>query len=137
MRLHPFPVLLLALAACGTPQEQCISRNTRDLRTVESLIAQSEKNLARGYALEDRTEWQPDWVPCGPPPPPRIGPDGKPRPSGPPRMCWDERPVTVTRPVSIDLNAETRKLASLKQKRAELSRQAQSVVRQCKALYPE
>ena len=35
-RLMLLPVLFLA--ACGTPQEQCISANTRDLQVVDRLI---------------------------------------------------------------------------------------------------
>ncbi|MFT4151620.1 MAG: hypothetical protein QM656_15580 [Paracoccaceae bacterium] len=131
MRLRLVPLAALAvLAACGTPQEQCINRNTRDLRTVDRLIAESERNLSRGYAIEYSTEWRPVWVPCYGPP---VRPGGKPVS----RMCWDERPETVSRPRAIDLNAESLKLQSLKQRRATLSRQAESVVRQCRALYPE
>lgn len=130
MRHRLLPLALIALAACGTPQERCISSNTRDLRTVERLIAESERNLARGYAIEHHTEWRPVWVACYGPP---VKPGGAPIR----RMCWDERPETVSRPKAIDLNAEARKLESLKQRRAGLSRQAESVVRQCRALYPE
>ena len=43
---------LLLLTACGTPQEQCISANTRDLQVVDRLIRDSEANLARGYGYE-------------------------------------------------------------------------------------
>ena len=42
------------LAACGTPQEQCIAYGTRDLRTVDKLIVETEGNLTRGYALEEK-----------------------------------------------------------------------------------
>jgi hypothetical protein len=45
--------------------------------------------------------------------------------------------VTTQRPKAIDLNAEARKLDSLRVKRKQLARQAESVVAQCKALYPE
>ena len=51
---------LAALAACGTPQEQCINRNTRDLRTVDRLIAEAEGNLQRGYAYETITVYEPE-----------------------------------------------------------------------------
>ena len=130
MRARILPLVLLALAACGTQQEQCIRSNTRDLRTVERLIAESERNISRGYAIEEYTEWQPVWVPCY----------GPPRKAGDPpvrRMCMDDRPETVSRPKAIDLDAEQAKLDSLRKKRASLARQAQSVVAQCQALYPE
>ncbi len=122
---------LAALAACGTPQEQCISRNTRDLRTVDRLIADSEGNLDRGYAFETITVYEDYWTTCPQPAPV----EGQPAPT--PRMCLDERPVTEQRPKAIDLNEEARKLASLKEKRKSLARQAEAVIAQCKGQYPE
>ncbi|MBN8631802.1 MAG: hypothetical protein J0L76_13195 [Rhodobacterales bacterium] len=121
---------LATLAACGTPQEQCISRNTRDLRTVDRLIAESEGNLKRGYAIETVTVYEDYWTHC----PGRPRADGQPVP---PRLCLDERPVTERRPKAIDLYAEARKLDSLKAKRKLLSREAEAVIAQCKATYPE
>lgn len=122
---------LAALAACGTPQEQCISRNTRDLRTVDRLIAEAEGNLDRGYAFETITVYEDYWTYCEQPRPP----EGEPIP--PPRLCLDERPVTVERAKAIDLQDEARKLAGLKEKRKELARRAEAVIAQCKAEYPE
>ena len=46
----------LALAACATPREQCIGQATRDLRVLNSLIAETQGNLARGYAIEEQQE---------------------------------------------------------------------------------
>ena len=40
---------LIPLAACGTPQEQCIGAATRDMQVVNRLIAEVQGNLARGY----------------------------------------------------------------------------------------
>jgi hypothetical protein len=121
---------LATFAACGTPQEQCISRNTRDLRTVDRLIKESEGNLARGYAFETVTVYESYWTTCE-----RPAPAGQPAP--PPRLCLDERPVTETRPKAIDLKEEARKLESLKEKRKELARQAEKAIAACKAQYPE
>lgn len=128
------PLTLLLLAACGTPQEQCIARNTRDLRTVERLIAESEANLKRGYALEKRTERYRTFSPCLLPSPPDA--NGNPQP---PRraMCPDTETRTYTVPKSIDLDLEARKLAQLKDKRRQLLRAAEPVIAQCKAQYPE
>jgi hypothetical protein len=122
---------LAALAACGTPQEQCISRNTRDLRTVDKLIAETEGNLARGYAFETVTVYEDEWVYC------EQAPVAESQPAPPPRLCLDERPVTEQRPKAIDLNAEARKLDSLKAKRRDLARQAEQVIAACKAQYPQ
>ena len=118
--------LLAALAACGTPQEQCIRSATREIATVDRLIAEAQGNLARGYSYETRevTRWEwercDDWVP-----------------GTPPRMCWE--PVTdwVRKPVAIDPAAEKRKLAALKERRAVLARQAETSVAACKRQYPE
>ncbi len=124
-------LLLPLLAACGTPQEQCISGVTRDQRVVERLITTSEANLARGYALEDVTVWRTTWVECGPP-----GKDknGKPLP---PRMCLDEVPETRTKPKAIDLEAEARTLRQLKVKRDQLAQSAAPAIAACRAQYPE
>ena len=122
---------LAALAACGTPQEQCISRNTRDLRTVDRLINESEVNLKRGYAYETITVYEDYWRSC---PGPRAAPG---EPPSPPRMCLDRRPELEQRPKAIDLNEEARKLASLKERRKSLALQAQKVIAACKAQYPE
>lgn len=122
--------LLALLAACGTPQEQCIRQNTRDLRTVDRLIAETEGNLDRGYAFETITEYDDYWAYC---PQPQV-PGAPPVPD---RLCLKERAVTVQRPKAIDLNDEARKLESLKTKRAELSRRAEALVASCKEQYPE
>jgi hypothetical protein len=123
------PALLL-LAACGTPQEQCIGRATRDLRTVDRLIAETQANLDRGYALETITVYEDDWTWCRSP---RLR-DGTPTP---PHLCLDDRPVTKTRPKAIDLTAEARKLDSLKAKQRELARAAQPQIAACRAQYPD
>lgn len=124
-------LVFAALAACGTPQEQCVSRNTRDLRTVDRLIRESEGNLARGYAYETVTVFEDEWVRCPRPP---VA-EGQPAPQ--PRLCLDRRPVTEQRPKAIDLNEEARKLDSLREKRKSLARQAEKVIAACKAQYPE
>ncbi|TKA96016.1 hypothetical protein FAZ78_13740 [Cereibacter changlensis] len=125
----------LALAACGTPQERCVYRETRDLRTVDSLIATSQLNLSRGYAMEDKVIYEPVWETCGD----RFRRNKK---TGEvvavaPRLCLETRPRTISRPKAIDLAAEARLLASLQAKRTELAREAQASVSQCKAQYPE
>lgn len=122
---------LVVLSACGTPQEQCISRNTRDLRTVDRLIKETEGNLARGYAFETITVYEDRWVYCPQPRPP----EGE--TPQPPRLCLDERPVTEQRPKAIDLTEEARKLESLKAKRKQLARAAEAVIAQCRTQYPE
>jgi hypothetical protein len=128
-RLALIPLALLA--ACGTPQEQCINRNTRDLRTVERLIVETEGNLDRGYAIEQITVSEDYWATCFDP----VVVEGE--TVYQPRMCLKDRSYTVERAKAIDLNAEAAKLASLKTKRAQLARAAEPVIAQCKAEYPE
>ena len=124
-------VAFTALTARGTPQEQCISRNTRDLRTVERLIAETEGNLQRGYALETVTRYEEFWDTCLD----RVVVNGQ--VTVQPRMCRRERSFTEQRPRAIDLQTEARKLEGLKVKRSELARAAEPLIAQCKAEFPE
>jgi hypothetical protein len=125
------PLVPLALiAACATPQEQCIARETRDLRIVNSLLAETEANLRRGYALQEVTVWRPVWVDCTP----RVR-EGSPAPA--PRMCFDDRAETVTRPSPIVPEAEAAKRDSLLKKQRDLSAEAERSIAACRAAYPE
>lgn len=136
-RLALLSVLAL-LAACGTPQERCIARETRDLRILDRLIAETDANIARGYALEEFTTYEDYWATCFravPGDPPAEG--QRPRPQMEPYPCLKERAVTETRAKAIDLNAERAKLASMKDKRRDLARAADAAVAQCRAQFPE
>lgn len=123
--------LLVALAACGTPQEQCIRAGTRDLQVLDRLIAESRATLARGYALQEVVIDNWVWVPCGPPP--MV--DGK--PVGPPERCLENLTRIETRPRSVNLAEEKAKLATMETKRRELDRAAAPVVAACKAKHPQ
>ena len=125
---------LLVLTACGTPQEQCINRETRDLRVVERLISETQGNLDRGYGFEEVTIFTTEFVDCTPQ---VVVPEGEPAPEVEPRLCLEEVPQTVRRPVTIDLAAEQRKLDSLQVKRRDLLARAEQVIAACKAAYPE
>lgn len=131
-----FPILAI-LVACGTPQEQCIARETRDLRVVDRLIAEAEGNLQRGYAFEDVVVSRTVWVNCDPIPVPPPA-DGAPPPTPPkPRLCLDDQDKTITRPVAIDLAAEQSKLAGLKAKQKQLALSANLSITACRKTYPE
>jgi len=134
--LKSAPIMALAaLAACGTPQEQCIAKNTRDLRVIDRLINETQGNLARGYAFVDVETTHTRWVYCEAPTVERL-PDGTVR-REPGRMCLDDITVTERRPAAIDLGAEKAKLASMQKKRAELAKAAVPVIAACKRAYPE
>ena len=134
---HSIIPLCLALASCGTPQEQCIARETRDLRVVNKLIVESEGNLKRGYAYEEITISRTVWVTCQPiivQPPVEGAP---PPPPTAPRLCLEDEEETITRPKAIDLGAERVKLTGLKAKRKELSLAANRSIAACQKAYPE
>lgn len=121
---------LLALTACGTPQEQCISAGTRDLRVVDRLIAETEGNLKRGYAYEEVTVYVPRWLDCTP-----RATEANPNPA--PQMCLEDVPQTTQKAVAIDLADEATKLAGLKAKKAQLAKAAKPLIAACQAKYPE
>ena len=122
------------LTACGTPQEMCILRETRDLRTLNSLIADTEGNIARGFGLQEYTQTVDYWGTCYQPQ--GAGADGvQPPPVAFP--CRRDRDITRTRPVAIDLGAERQKLVSMQSKRRDLARVAEGPIAACKAANPE
>lgn len=125
---------VLALAACGTPQQRCIADATRDLSVVSHLIAQLQTDIARGYGMRETQIVTPVWRPCFHGPRPEGARHS--RPIGP-DMCFDDELQTVQTPVAIDLARAQQTLAGLKKKQAELMSRAGPAVEQCKALYPE
>lgn len=129
--------VLALLAACGTPQEQCIARETRDLRVVDRLIVETEGNLTRGYAFEEITISSTVWVRCDPVAV-RPAVDGAPvPPPAAPRLCLDDEEETITRPKAIDLGAEQSKLSGLKSKRKELASAGNRSIAACRMAHPE
>jgi hypothetical protein len=133
--LYAAPVLLaLLLSACGTPQEQCINRSTRELRSVQKLLGEVEGNLARGYAWEEYEETITRWTTCGGGSVTQKDGTVIALPSQP---CLDDYTVTRRRQVAIDPAAETRKRDGLRAKLTELSKAAAPQVEACKIAYPE
>ncbi len=121
---------ILFLAACGTPQEQCIRAATADLRQVDRLITEVEGNIQRGFGYRTVTFQTMEWYDCTPP-----AVTGQPAPA--PQRC--AIPVTDTRreAVTLDMTVERRKLADLKAKKAELDRAAIPAAAECRAKFPE
>lgn len=126
-------LVLIGLAACGTPQEQCINRETREIRQLQNLLNQVEGNLARGYAYEEYEVPMTRWEVCGY--------DRITRRDGSviekPRMCLEDYTVTRQREVAIDPSAESRKAEGLRKKIKQLTPHAQAMIAACKAQYPE
>lgn len=130
MKPYHAVAILLSLSACGTPQQRCIGGVTRDLQVVDRLIAESQGNLARGYAFADSVVTRPEFVDCTP-----VPTAAYPHPSA--AGCFADVSETVTRPVAIDLHAEAAKLAGMKEKRTQLAQAAGPAVADCQARYPE
>jgi hypothetical protein len=128
MRSALFIIPLALLAACATPQEQCISDATRELRVINRLVNETERNLTRGYALETVQEVRVHQTTCR-----GENEDG----SEFTFECEETRTFDRQRRVAIDLNAEQAKLNSLRQRQSQMQRQADSGVAQCRSAYPE
>lgn len=126
-------VLPLALAACGSPQERCISRNTSEYRTVSRLLAEVEANLARGYAWEERQVVRDRLTQCRNYARDR---DGNVVAIGY-TPCWRDYVDTERYRVPIDPAAERRKRDNLAARKAALSDSAAAYVEACKKAFPE
>ncbi len=119
----------LALAACASPRQACLRAATTDLRNVETLIAETQANLARGYAIA-REPYVTTGVDFCYDPVVGIGLDGG-GVHGGLRYCNTVETRYRTRPVAIDLAAERRKLAELQATRARLAREAERRLAAC------
>ena len=118
--------LFAALAACSSPRQECIAAASEDLKVVQSLIADTEETLARGYAIQTETRsvlYTDFCLGTG------IGNGGF-------QFCNRTQPVTSETPVAVDLNEERRKLQSLKRKEAELQVRTARDLRRCDLTHP-
>lgn len=122
----------MALAACGTPQDRCINRNTSEYRNVSALLADVEGNLSRGYAWEERQIVRSRFTQCD-----RVirRNDGTSVLST--YGCWRDYVDVERYRVPIDPAAETRKRDALKSRRDSLTASASATVKACRAAYPE
>ncbi len=128
--MRPAFVILtvLALAACATPREECIADATRDTKVLSSLINETQANLSRGYAIEERQEVRTRTRSCR-----GKNDDG----STFVFPCNETDTFTTTVPVAIDLNAEAAKLASLQERLVAAQASSDQAVLQCIAVHPE
>ena len=128
MRPALFILPLLALAACATPREQCINQANRDLRVLTNLVAETQGNLARGYAIAEDQQVRTIRRTCR-----GQNSDG----STFRYRCDETETFTTSRPVAIDLNAEQAKLNSLVQRQQQQRAASDQMVLQCINLHPE
>jgi hypothetical protein len=120
--------IAVVLAACGTPQERCIARESRDLRVLDQLIAETEGTIARGFALEQESFVITQTVPCQ-----VRGPNN----TIVTDLCETEQVVERTRPVAVNLDDERAKLRSMQARRAELAQTVGGRIEACRVAYPE
>ncbi len=121
-------IVPLLLTACATPREACLDEVNREVRILDKLIAETQGNLERGFALEERQEVRTRRSTCS-------GRDSE----GVEIRIRCEKTSTFTRtvPVAIDLNAERAKLTSLEQRQMQNISNAQAGIAQCNARFPE
>lgn len=128
MKKHFAIFALLLLAACGDARQTCIIKSTKELQTVRGLIAKTEANIARGYGMETKVEpvvFTTICVGSG------IGNHGR------VGYCSRSEPRTSRVPVTIDVDAERRKLRTLRKKEAELKAASVSAVQRCELAHPK
>ncbi|MFT3687913.1 hypothetical protein [Paenirhodobacter sp.] len=126
-------LLLLGLAACGTPQERCINRSTAEVRRLQGLVAEVDGNLARGYAYQEYDVPITRWEVCGYDT--FQSKDG--RVFSRARMCMEDDYVTNRRAVPIDPQAEQRKRDALTNRIKALAPQMNANIAACRESYPK
>lgn len=107
-----------ALAACGTPYEQCVRKVSAEVATLDRLIAETEANIARGYAVSIRQE-------------PRITTVFCTDPASTVVFCERFDMVRVEDKIAIDPDAEARKLANLRSKRRQAAKAVEPQLQAC------
>jgi len=132
MRHLALAPLLLLLAACATPRQQCERAATRDMGVVSSLIVKTQQNLARGYALKREVRTRSVLQFCYGN---TLNDDGDGYVGA--TFCNNTETYTVETPVAIDVTAEQAKLRSLKAKLVELQQRSAQQLAACAAQYPD
>lgn len=118
---------LLGLAACATPRQRCESAVSNDIIVLDLLIAETEANIERGYAI--RTERVPYSYPAA-----CVGFGFAYGNFG---MCQRTVLRTRTIPEAISVEEQRAQLASMRESRAQKERTAAEGLAQCAARYPE
>lgn len=123
-KLLILPVLFLA--ACADPRQACLNDAVKDLRIVQALIADTQATIQRGYAIQTETRTVIYSNFC-------VGTGFD---HGRFTFCNYPQPVTTRTPVAVDLDAERRKLRSLRSKERELKRESLLAQQRCEQQFP-
>ena len=121
-RLTPFA--LLALAACTTPLQQCLSQARAQQSALSAQIQTAQGNINRGYAIHTQSVPYTYVGVC-------YADDGS------SYSCEQNGTRTEETPVAIDVAEERRKLAQLKRDLAAITPAADAAAAQCQLQYPE
>jgi hypothetical protein len=119
---------LLAIAACSTPREQCISNANGQLRTLDRLIDVASGNVQRGFALAEVQDVRVLRTTCQ-----GTNEDG----STFRFSCEETETFTRREPVSINIVEERVKLVQLQDQRDSAARDVAARTQQCIAIHPE
>lgn len=114
------PLAALIVAACASPRERCLRAATSELRVLDGLIAETEGNIARGYAIDREVTTRTVVELCAWPREDTL-------------FCTRQEPITRERPRAIDVAAEQRKLNDLRIRRATEARRAVAAQAACPA----
>ncbi|MEM1428015.1 MAG: hypothetical protein AAGG09_01010 [Pseudomonadota bacterium] len=116
---------LCLLAACASPREACLRAALSEVATLDRLIAETEANLARGYAIELEPFVTTGVDFC-------FGRGAYRHGFGTGfRYCNNVETRYREREVAIDPAAERRKLAELRKRRADLAPAAEARAAAC------
>ena len=122
---HFAPLTALALlAACATPQEQCINTAANEVGTLRNNIVTLNGNISRGYAIHHSQEQYEVADIC-------YDKDKK------PYTCHHTAYRSVETPVTIDVADQRRKLAELKRRLPAATQRMNQGIAACRATYPE
>ncbi len=108
---------LVALVACTTPAERCISNATEGLAEIDAEIAEAEANIARGYRLADGAIDTVALDVCSG--------------SGGVRICVGGTKEVPQRHIPINVTTESARLAALKNQRASMIARSERELAAC------
>lgn len=119
---------LIAITACSTPLQQCVSNANRQVATLDHLINVTQTNIQRGFGVVEVQDVQVRRRFCTD----RLEDGSRIR-----YRCDEVRTFDRDEPVAIDIAQEQVKLAQLQERRAQVARAANARTQQCLATYPQ